>query len=48
MKLMLACIFLWIALGLLAPRFGMREKVAAALLATAMTLLYYRFGARFM
>lgn len=48
MMLMLAVIFVCVALGLLAPRVGAREQMTVVLIATTMTALYYFFGARFM
>ena len=48
MMLMLAVIFLCIAIGLLAPRFGTREHLAIAFLATTMTALYLFLAERFM
>jgi hypothetical protein len=47
MNLMLTIIFLCVALGLLAPRIGMREQLAVVMMATTMTGLYY-FFTRFM
>ncbi len=41
MPLMLTVIFVCIAIGLLAPRFGPREYLIVALLAATMTALYY-------
>ena len=40
MTLMLAVIFLCVALGLVAPRFGARENLAVAVLAALMSALY--------
>ena len=48
MKLMLAVIFLCIAIGLLSPRIGRRESILIFLTMAAMAGLYYRFGERFM
>jgi hypothetical protein len=48
MNLMLAIMFLCVALGLVAGRFGRREYCLITLMATAMTLLYWLFGERFM
>ena len=48
MNLMLAFIVICTALGLLAPRLGRREFLTIVLLTATMTLLYYRFAARFM
>jgi predicted phage tail protein len=48
MNLMLTVIFLSVAVGLLARDFGRRQHLAIAAIATAMTALYYFFGARFM
>ena len=48
MNLMLVVIVLCVVLGLLVPRLGVREHVLVALLATAMTALYFLFSARFM
>jgi len=41
MALMLAVIFLCVAVGVLAPQFGPRIYIVVALLATTMTALYY-------
>ena len=46
MNLMLAVIFVCIALGLLAPRIGRREQLAVVVIAVAMTSLYF-FTRRF-
>jgi hypothetical protein len=48
MNLMLTFIVICAALGLLAPRLGRREYLTILFLATVMSLLYWRFGARFM
>lgn len=48
MNLMLAVIFLSVALGVLSRRFGARQDLALALLAVAITALYFFFPARFM
>jgi len=45
---MLAMIFLCVAFGLAAPRFGTREHLVVALMASAMTALYFVFPNRFM
>ena len=47
MNLMLAVIFVCIALGLLAPRIGTREQLAVGAIAVSMTCLYL-FMRRFM
>ena len=47
MNLMLAFMFVCVALGLLARQVGRREQLAIAMLATAMTGLYL-FTNRFM
>lgn len=47
MNLMLAVIFVCIAIGLLAPRIGMREQLTVSVIAVAMTCLYF-FTRRFM
>ncbi len=47
MNLMLAVIFLCVAIGLLAPRIGRREQAGVVLLAVIMTALYYFRGERF-
>ena len=43
MTLMLAIIFLFVALGLMSPRLGAREHLVIVLLATVLTALYF-FG----
>jgi hypothetical protein len=48
MNLMLAVIFLCIAIGLYSPRIGRRESMAIFLAMVIMAGLYYRFGERFM
>jgi predicted branched-subunit amino acid permease len=48
MKLLLAFMLMWLMLGLFAPRFERRQQLIVAGLALVMTLLYYRFGERFM
>jgi len=48
MKVMLAVIFLCLAIGLFSPRIGRREVVSIYLLMAIMAGLYYRFGERFM
>ena len=48
MLLMLAVIFLSVALGLLAQRFGAREYLIVGLMAVVMMLLYLLFPLRFM
>jgi hypothetical protein len=48
MKLLLMVMFAWIMLGLLAPKFERRERLAVVGLAVAVALVYYRFGERFM
>jgi hypothetical protein len=48
MKLLLAVIFICIAIGLISPRMGRRESVLILLTMVAMAGLYYRFGERFM
>ena len=48
MSLQLLMIFACVAVGLFAPRFGARQQIVVAALATAMTALYLIFGARFM
>jgi predicted phage tail protein len=47
-NLMLTVMFVCVLIGLLARDFGRREQLAVAAVATAMTALYYFFGARFM
>jgi hypothetical protein len=47
MNLMLTVIVLFIALGLLAPRLGVRQHLIIVSLATTMTALYF-FTTRFM
>ena len=47
MMLMLAVIFLCVALGLLAPRLGVREHLIVAFIAMLMTALYFFFDTRF-
>ena len=44
MFLMLGVIFLYLALGLLAPRLGTREHVAIVLIASTMTTIYVVFA----
>ena len=48
MNLMLAFIFACVVLGLLTRRFGVREQLIIATLATVMTALYYFRADRFM
>jgi MFS-type transporter involved in bile tolerance (Atg22 family) len=48
MNLMLTVIFLCVVVGLLSPHFGRRQQIAIAVIATAMTTLYYLRGDRFM
>ena len=48
MKLLLLALFIWILLGLLAPKFERRAWLAVVGLAVVLTLVYYRFGERFM
>ena len=48
MYLMLALLLLCLLIGLWAPRFGRRESLAVALLATVTTALYYFLAHRFM
>lgn len=48
MKLLLAVVFICIAIGLFSPRIGRRESILIFLTMTAMAGLYYRFGERFM
>jgi fucose permease len=48
MNLMLAFLFVCIALGLLAPRLGRREQLILGFLATMTTALYFFLSARFM
>lgn len=45
---MLTAILAFAALGLLAPRFGPRQQAVVALIAVAMTALYFLQPARFM
>ena len=47
MPLMLAVMFMCVALGLLARRFGARQHLAVVVLAIAMTVLYLFLGERF-
>lgn len=47
MFLMLAVIFTFLVLGLLARRLGTSENVAIALIASVMTMLYMLFTQRF-
>jgi hypothetical protein len=47
MNLMLAVLFVCIALGLAAPRIGAREQLAIVIIAVGMTGLYF-FTRRFM
>ena len=44
MFLMLGVIFLYVALGLLAPRLGVREHIVIVLIAGAMTTAYVVFA----
>jgi hypothetical protein len=46
MFLMLAVIFLYVAMGLLARRIGAREHAMVALVASTMTLIYVLFANR--
>jgi hypothetical protein len=48
MNLMLVVIFACVAIGLFARRFGPREYCLVAVVACAMTLLYFLFSERFM
>jgi hypothetical protein len=47
MNLMVSFILAWVAVGLLAQRFGRREQWIVNGLAGLMTLLYFLFPARF-
>ena len=47
MKLLLLAMFVWILIGLLAPKFERRAWLAVVGIAVALTLVYYRFGERF-
>jgi hypothetical protein len=48
MNLMLCFMFVCLGLGLLAGRFGARQRLAVTGLATLMTAVYYVFGYRYM
>jgi len=44
---MLSALFVWVAIGLLAPRLGRRENLAIVSIAAIMTVLYLFQGMRF-
>ncbi len=48
MNLMLAATLAWITLGLLVPRFGRREQLAAYAVAVIVTLMYFLYPVRYM
>lgn len=48
MNLMLVATLAWVAVGLVAPRFGRREQMIAYAIAAVMVGLYYLFPARYM
>jgi hypothetical protein len=45
---MLSALFLWVAVGLLAPRFGPRQNALVIGIAVTLVLVYLFQGARFM
>jgi len=47
MKLLLIFMFASLLLGLLTPRFGRREQLAVVGFSVILTVMYYRFGWRF-
>jgi hypothetical protein len=45
---MLAAALVWVTLGLLVPRFGRREQMAAYAVAVVITLMYFLYPIRYM